>query len=273
MRKIEKVQKIEITFGLECDVKSLSKYKSKNLYLSAIKQKQSHLAKEAKMSSRAAKRNTQGGKAFKSKAKGGMSFRAQAAQDAANEMLDLILARENGYKGFSEFQKGQAESAMLEIQVGRISRKFGNGRFEVFCQDNKVRNCALRGLLKRKGQCFVDLDSLVVVTLSEALEELDSSDDEGNFGGGKARGGAEYRSQADQGFIVGIFDGRSATQLSKTRINPRLFKVTDAAGVEMDDLFDRSEMTGDVELAEGEVAKKGKKGKKSEDAEINIDDI
>ena len=77
------------------------------------------------MSSRASKRNTQGGKAFKSKAKGGIGFRAQAAQDAANEMLDLILARENGYKGFSDFQKAQAESAMLEIQVGRISRKFG----------------------------------------------------------------------------------------------------------------------------------------------------
>ena len=225
------------------------------------------------MSSRAAKRNTQGGKAFKSKAKGGVSFRAQAAQDAANEMLDLILARESGYKGFSDGQKAAAENAMLEIVVGRITRKFGNGRFEVFCQDNKVRNCALRGLLKRKGQCFVDLDSLVVVTLSEALEELDSSDDEGNFGGGKARGGAEYRSQADQGFIVGIFDDHIGAKLRKTRLNPRLFKVQDGAGTEMEDLFDRSEVTGEVELVEGEVAKKGKKGKKSADAEIDIDDI
>jgi hypothetical protein len=41
----------------------------------------------------------------------------------------------------------------------------------------------------------------------------------------------------------------------------------------MDDLFDRSEVTGDVELVEGEVAKKGKKGKKSEDDTIDIDDI
>lgn len=225
------------------------------------------------MSSRASKRNTQGGKAFKSKAKGGISFRAQAAQDAANEMLDLILARETDYKGFSDSQKAAAENAMLEIVVGRITRKFGNGRFEVFCQDNKVRNCALRGLLKRKGQCFVDLDSLVVVTLSEALEMLDSSDDEGNFGGGKARDGAMYRSQADQGFIVGIFDERIGAKLRKTRLNPRLFKVQDGTGAEMDDLFDRSEVTGDAELVEGMVAKKGKKGKKSEDEEISIDDI
>ena len=51
------------------------------------------------MSSRASKRNTQGGKAFKSQAKGGMNFRAAAAASAANEMLELIYARENGFQG------------------------------------------------------------------------------------------------------------------------------------------------------------------------------
>ena len=218
------------------------------------------------MSSRAMKRNTQGGKAFKSKAKGGMGFRAQAAQDAANEMLDLILARENGYAGMTSSQRSAVENAMLEIQVGRVSRKFGNGRFEVFCQDGKVRNCALRGLLKRKGQCFVDMDSLVVVTLSEPLEELDDSDNEGNFGGGKARSGAEHRSHADQGYIVGIFDERIGGKLRKTRINPRLFKIQDNTGAEMDDLFDRS----DSDFVEGEVTKKGKK---SDDDEIDVDAI
>ena len=211
------------------------------------------------------KRNTQGGKAFKSKAKGGMNYRAQAAQDAANEMLNLILARENGFAGMSIGERADAERAMLEIQVGRINRKFGNGRFEVFCQDGKVRNCALRGLLKRKGQCFVDLDSLVVVTLSEPLEELDESDDEGNYGGGKARLGANNRSQADQGYIVGIFDERIGGKLRKTRINPRLFKVQDGTGVEMDDLFDRSDSNFVDEDS-------NRKGKKSDDY-IDINNI
>jgi len=34
-RKVEKPQKIEITFDLNCDVKNLSQYKSKNLYQSS----------------------------------------------------------------------------------------------------------------------------------------------------------------------------------------------------------------------------------------------
>ena len=127
---------------------------------------------------RAAKRNTQGGKAFKSQKKGDEGFRARAAREAAEEMLDLILKRE---KVGLAAMKGHEVQALLEIQVGRVNKKFGNGRFEVLCQDNTVRNCALRGLLKRKGQTHVDIGDIIVVALSEPLEEMDSSDDRGSW--------------------------------------------------------------------------------------------
>jgi translation initiation factor IF-1 len=190
------------------------------------------------MSSRAYKRNTQGGKTFKSQKKGGENFRTKAAREAAFDMLELILIREK--KGIQALTY-EEKTALLELQVGRITRKFGNGRFEVYCQDGKVRNCALRGLLKRKSACFVDLDSIVVITLSESLDELESSDDEGYFGGGKIALGAELRSQSEQGYIVGMFDTYTCSLLRKTKINPRLFKVLDAYGNETDDIFDRSE--------------------------------
>jgi hypothetical protein len=226
------------------------------------------------MSGRAAKRNTQGGKAFKSKAKGEEGFRAKAAREAANEMLDIVLARENGYKGLNVAEKAQMEQAQLELQVGRVTRKFGNARFEVYCQDGKLRNCALRGLLKRKGQCFVDIDALIAVTLSEPLETMDSSDDEGHYGGGSAAIGASYRSQSDQGFIVGIFDAAAAKALRKTRINPRLFMVQSTEGEVIDDLFDRSE-EGDAPLEDALASAAGgkKSKKKGSSDDVNLEDL
>lgn len=229
------------------------------------------------MSSRAMKRNTQGGKAFKSQKKGGGNFRAEAAAAAANEVLDLILVREK--KGLAGLTAGEQE-ALCELQVGRVARKFGNGRMEVLCQDGKSRNCAIRGLLKRKGKCHIDLDSLVVVALSVPLDELDESDDEGHHGGGKAAAAA-FRSQADQGFIVGIFDEYAGAQLRKTRINPRLFRVADGAGGEVDDIFDRSAAAGggvDEEAEAAAAAEKsagggGGKGRKAASGEIDIDSL
>ena len=225
---------------------------------------------------RAAKRNTQGGKAFKSQKKGDEGFRARAAREAAEELLDLVVLRET--KGLEELKKQNPAdyAALLSLQVGRIEKKFGNGRFSVLCQDNKSRNCALRGLLKRKGQCFVEEGSFVAISLTEALEDLDESDDEGHFGGGKAAAGAAFRSAADQGFIVGIFGDRAIAKLQKTGINPRLFRFADATGAEMDDLFDRSGAAEvDVSAAGGGGARRAKKGSASADteAEISIDDI
>jgi len=219
------------------------------------------------------KRNTQGGKAFKGQKKGGGNFRAEAALAAANEVLELILTREK--KGLCGLSSAE-QAALCELQVGRVARKFGNGRMEVLCQDGKSRNCAIRGLLKRKGKCHIDLDSLVVVALSVPLDELDESDDEGHHGGGCVAGAA-FKSQVDQGFIVGIFDERAGAQLRKTRINPRLFRVADGHGGEAEDYFDRSEAAGGGVDEEAEAAaakeKGGSKGRKVADDEIDIDAI
>jgi translation initiation factor IF-1 len=224
------------------------------------------------MSGRFTKLNTQGGKGFKKQKKGGTSYRAQAAKNGATEMLDLITARHNGFVKMSAEERAEAEKALLEIQVGRVVRKFGGARFEVFCQDGVVRNCALRGLLRRKGQCFVDIDSIVTVSLSEPLEEMDSSDDEGAFGKGKSD---TYKSKSNQGWIAGIFDADAVKELRKTRITPRLFVVRDAAGEEVDEdeFFDRSAAASD----EGAAAAGGGKKKRADDAEddivFNIDDL
>lgn len=225
------------------------------------------------MSGRANKRNNQGGKAFKSQAKGGVNFRTQAAEAAATDLLSFIQAHDTGYKGMTPAQKAEAEAALLELQVGRIVQKMGNGRFMVTCQDGMNRNCALRGLLRRKNKCFVELGSLVVVSLTEPLEELDDSDDDGNFGTGKQREGAEHRKQTNLGYIAGIFDGRTAAQLQKTRINPKLFKVIDVAtGAEVEDIFDRSEAVAGGGGADDEAVAPKKK-KRSDNDEVKLEDL
>lgn len=117
----------------------------------------------------------------------------------------------------------------------------------------------------------MDIDSIVTVSLSEPLEEMDSSDDEGAFGKGKSD---TYKSKSDQGWIAGIFDADAVKELRKTRITPRLFVVRDATGEEVDEdeFFDRS-----AAAAEDDGAAGGKKKKRADDAEedivFNIDDL
>jgi len=247
------VGKIEITSGPGLDKYATTHETEPHASASNVDQRSQQAIN---MASRAMKRNTQGGKAFKGQKKGGGNFRAAAAAAAADEVLELILLREKkGLEGLSAAE----QAALCELQVGRVARKFGNGRMEVLCQDGKSRNCAIRGLLKRKGKCHIDLESLVVVALSVPLDELDDSDDEGHHGGGKVAGAA-FKSQVDQGFIVGIFDERSGAQLRKTRINPRLFRVADGAGGMVDDYFDRSGDAGGLDEAAAEAAARERPG-------------
>lgn len=225
------------------------------------------------MSSRAFKRNTQGGKAFKRGPKGGKDqFRATAALAAANELLDLILLRE---KVGLEKMSAEDRTALCELQVGRVIRKFGNGRMEVYCQDGTVRNCAIRNLLKRKGACFIDLETFVVVALSVPLDELEESDDEGHHGGG-AVAGAEFKSKVDQGFIAGIFDISTAAQLRKTHINPLVFGDKD----DLERLFDREAAGGgggggggDEVAAESGKKERKVKAKASGSDEVKMEDL
>jgi translation initiation factor IF-1 len=184
---------------------------------------------------RAAKRNTQGGKAFKSMKKGGLDPRLNSAHNMAEELLEMIESWDTlGYDKLSS----EVKIALLSTQVGRVDRKFGFNRMEVFCQDGKVRNCAIRGLLCKKKKCPINIGDLVVVELAEPLDELYSSDKSGLIGFGKEMLGASFRAMSNQSFITGIFSPRSKLALSKTHINPRLFNVLTVTGEEEEDFFE-----------------------------------
>lgn len=119
------------------------------------------------MSSRASKTNMKGGSAFKKGKKGGLSFRAMAALEAADDMMNLLTLPEEK-KEASDFE------ALKYMMVGRIVKRLGNGRMEVFCQDGKTRQSVIRGLLRRKGQVPIDVDCLVVISLRS--DDRDNND-------------------------------------------------------------------------------------------------
>ena len=197
-------------------------------------------------------RNTTGGSGHK-KGKRGNGFRGMKATAAALDMLELIVTREK--KGTL---KPEERSALLELQVGRITKRLGNGWMDVYCQDGVERRSHIRGLLRRKkGGAFMEVGSIVVVALEEPLDELDSSDDEGF---------APLASGAStKGYIVGLFDERAVGLLQKTRINPRVFASTVDEGEEAD-YFDRSE------VAPEELSSKQRKAKRMDD-EVDVDRI
>jgi translation initiation factor IF-1 len=208
------------------------------------------------------KRNTQGGKAFKRGPKGGKDqFRAASALAAANELLELIQARDK--VGLDKLS-AEDKAALCELQVGRVIRKLGNGRMEVYCQDGTIRNCAIRKLLRRKGACYIDIDNLVAVALSVPLDELEESDDEGHYGGGAQAAG----SKNDQGFIAGLFDVDTTSRLRKTQINPVVFGDKD----DLETLFDRS-AGGASEMPVVEAEKKGRKGRAAGSDEVRLEDL
>jgi len=111
---------------------------------------------------------------------------------------------------------------------------------EVYCHDGVSRQCRIRGLLRKKGQVFIDIDSYVVVSLREATES--SSEDETGLG----TGAAIDDKTAD---IIGLFDDKQRVQLQKTQVNPRLFVTVGADGKEeqLDDMFDRSDLLEGME--------------------------
>jgi len=216
-------------------------------------------------------RNVTGGSGHKRAARrekrGGIRAKA-----AAFELLDLLIEREKlGLEGLSK-AKGGAEmiEALKTLQVGRIVKRFGNGWMDVFCQDNKERRCLIRGLLRsKKSGAFMEVDSFVVVALEKPVDDLDDSDDEGNYAGGGSGGSAK-------GYIVGLFDEHAIGRLQKTNINKRLFQTAMGGGVVMDDIFDRSteETTAvEEESASGLRAKERRSKKAAGGGEIDIDDL
>jgi len=182
-------------------------------------------------------RNTVGGKNFKKFKTGTEGFRAKAAREAADDLLDLIIRVQKTPK---ERLSAEDREASHLLFAGRVVRRFGHGRMEVYCHDGVSRQCRIRGLLRKKGQVFIDIDSYVVVSLREATES--SSEDETGLG----TGAAIDDKTAD---IIGLFDDKQRVQLQKTQVNPRLFVTVGADGKEeqLDDMFDRSDLLEGME--------------------------
>lgn len=174
-------------------------------------------------------RNTAGGKNFKKFKTGAEGFRAKASREAVDDMIDLYIKKEKTPDRLSEEDK----EALKYMVIGRVMRKFGNARVEAYCHDGKVRQCKIRGLLRKKNKVFIDNDSLVVISLREAES---SSDDELGTGATETGGTSD---------IIGCFDDRQSAILRKTKINPRLF-MSDKDEPITEDLFDRSEIINGV---------------------------
>jgi initiation factor 1A len=182
-------------------------------------------------------RNTTGGKNFKKFKTGSEGYRARASREAVDDMLDLWTRMERSEDAAAAGDQRRAlalhteedKEALRYMLVGTVRRKFGHGRMEVYCHDGKMRQCKIRGLLRKKGQVFIDVNSLVVVSLREAEE---SSDEETGIAADDFGGTSD---------IIGLFDDRNTAILRKTRINPRIFM---RAGEEVpeEDLFDRSDL-------------------------------
>jgi len=181
-------------------------------------------------------RNTTGGKNFKKFKTGAEGFRARAAREEADDMLDLIRKMDRyGKDGLSP----EDREAVLYMFVGRVTKRYGHGRMEVLCHDGVVRQCRIRGLLRKRGQVFIDIDHLVVISTREAVES--DSDDETGVKSTNSSGG----NTAD---IIGLFDDKQSAFLRKTNINPALFATNKAGGAaDIDDLFDRGNEIEPVE--------------------------
>lgn len=192
-------------------------------------------------------RNTTGGKNFKKFKTGSEGFRARASREAADEIIELIRKSE---KKPSEMTQEDKE-AMKYVLVGRVVRRFGNGRNEVYCQDGVNRQCVIRGLLRKKGQVFIDIDSIVVVSLRNPLES--SSEDESGLGKSAV-------TDKDTSDIVGLLDDRHVAVLRTTNINKRIF--SESKEQESEDIFDRSEQVNAFIDS-----------KKPNEDDINLDDI
>jgi translation initiation factor IF-1 len=207
-------------------------------------------------------RNTTGGKNFKKFKSGGEGFRAKASREAADGIVGIIVKKGRYQKhldsGGTEANvpnhlklDAEEQDALKYLLVGRVVKRLGNGRNDVYCHDGNTRQCVIRGLLRKKGQVFIDVDSLVVVSLRAALSSSDDDDE---------LGPSTVVTKGDSD-IVGLLADSHVAMLKTTNINKRIFvDFKDGGGEE--DLFDRSdEVNAFIN------------NNKEEEKEINLDDI
>jgi initiation factor 1A len=173
-------------------------------------------------------RNTTGGKNFKKFKTGAEGYRAKASRECADDMIDLLTKQQKSPEKLNDSDT----EALRFMFAGRVVRRFGHGRMEVYCHDGKTRQCRIRGLLRKKGQVFIDVDNIVVVSLRTAESSESSDEDLAGIGNITATTGT-----AD---IIGCFDERQVAILRKLSVNPRMFSNND--GQQTEDMFDRSDI-------------------------------
>jgi len=184
-------------------------------------------------------RNTTGGKNFKKFKAGGEGYRVKASREASDSIVSLLVKKENLQKIVDSGSTVPAHMNLDEEEkedlkymlVGRIIKRLGNGRNDVYCHDGVTRQCVIRGLLRKKGQVFIDLNSLVVVSLRSML----SSDEEA-----EVKSTVVKREDSD---IIGLLADNHIAMLKTTKINKNIF--ADYKEGEDDDVFDRSEQVNE----------------------------
>ena len=168
-------------------------------------------------------RNMTGGSSHKKQKKGAAGWRGAKAVSAADDMLSLILGREDGSNS------GQQEMELLVLQVGRIVKRMGEW-MDVYCEDGFERRCLIRGVLRaKKGGSFMDVGSIVVVALDRPEEDPE-------------------KPKITKGYIVGIFDGHLIGKLQLTNVNRRLFDMAAGGDALAEDYFDRSGSVEEVDV-------------------------
>ena len=178
---------------------------------------------------RAARRNNQGGSGFK-KQKKEEHYRTKAAREAAEDMIDLLHMFYNTPAKLDEPKHAEDKEALKWMRIGRVVKCYGNGRMDVLCHDYTTRQCVVRGLLRDKKKCHIELDSTVIVSLRSCDEDrarlMDTTSD-----------------------IVGICNVLHLSHLSKLPLPKRCLSGYDPADDADDGLFDRT-IEGDGALGD-----------------------
>lgn len=167
-------------------------------------------------------RNMTGGSSHKKFRKGAAGWRGVKASAAAEDMLNLILGRDDGSNSPTQ------ETELLVLQVGRIVRRLGEW-MDVYCEDGFQRRCHVRGVLRaKKGGAFMDIGSIVVISLEKPEDDPE-------------------KPTQTKGYIVGIFDTNLLGKLQHSKVNRRLFDLSTGEGTVVEDFFDRSGEDVDVD--------------------------
>jgi initiation factor 1A len=118
--------------------------------------------------------------------------------------------------------------------VGKVIRSMGNSQVLVYCNDDKIRLCHMRGALKKK-RIFINVGDIVLLSLRELGAGVTGA--KGNLVKSK-------EIAIEKGDILAKYSPEIHNKLKREpNINPRIFLTTDvllnnSAGIPMEDEID-----------------------------------